>query len=278
MKPVEPIQTVELFQQIHDELLTLLRGLSANDWQRPAVGAWTVKDVVAHLLDGDIRRLALQRDQAPPVPPDQLMASYQDLVAFLNQLNADWVRAMRRLSPRLLIEFLALTGPQVGELFAALDLHGPALFGVAWAGEEQSENWFDLAREYTEKWHHQQQIREAVGAPGLTSRRWLFPVLDTFLRGLPHTYRDLVAPEGTQLLFTVTGAAGGQWTLQREASAWQLYSGAGDQAVCEARLDQDTAWRLLTKGLSREIAAARIEFVGEAAYGEPLLGMLAVMA
>ena len=32
--------------------------------------------------------------------------SYQDLVAFLNWLNADWVKAMRRFSPRLLIEFL----------------------------------------------------------------------------------------------------------------------------------------------------------------------------
>jgi hypothetical protein len=188
------------------------------------------------------------------------------------------VRALRRLSPRLLIDFLALTGPQVGELFASLDPYGPALFGVAWAGEEQSENWFDIAREYTEKWHHQQQIREAVGAPSLTSRRWLFPVLDTFLRGLPHTYRDLAASDGTQVLFTITGEAGGQWTLQREAGAWQLYAGAGEQAICEARLDQDTAWRLLTKGLSREAAAARIEFVGEAAYGQPLLGMLSVMA
>lgn len=279
MKPVEPIYVAELLPAIHAELLALLNGLQAEDWQRPTVaGAWTVKDLVAHLLDSDVRRLALQRDHVAPVAPEQPITSYQDLVGFLNQLNADWVRALRRLSPRLLIEFLALTGPEVGELFAQLDPHGPALFGVAWAGEMASENWFDIAREYTEKWHHQQQIREAVNAPPLTSRRWLFPVLDTFLRGLPHTYRAVAAPDGTQLRFTITGAAGGQWTLQREAAQWKLYVGASATPVCEAELDQDCAWRLLTKGLSREAAQARITFHGEEKFGEPLLGMLAIMA
>jgi hypothetical protein len=33
---------------------------------------------------------------------------------------------------------------------------------VAWAGEAESKNWFHVARDYSEKWHHQQQIREAV--------------------------------------------------------------------------------------------------------------------
>jgi hypothetical protein len=43
-------------------------------------------------------------------------------------------------------------------------------------------------------------------------------------------------------------------------------------------MDQDVAWRLLTKGLSREEAAARIEIIGDHRLGEPIQGMLAVMA
>jgi len=43
-------------------------------------------------------------------------------------------------------------------------------------------------------------------------------------------------------------------------------------------MDQDTAWRLLTKGLSRDEAAARVEFTGNATLGQPILGMLSVMA
>jgi len=284
MKPVEPIFVAELFCRIHGELLSLLGNLSGDDWNKPtAARAWVVKDIVAHLLDSDIRRLSYQRDKAPMIPPESPIApsapeGYRDLVGFLNQLNADWVRAAKRISPRLLIEFLEVTGAQVCELFKSLDPFAPALFGVAWAGEQESQNWFDVAREYTEKWHHQQQIRDAVGAPALTGREWLFPVLDTFLRGLPHTYRDTQADEGACVAFIVAGEAGGVWTLNRESGEWKLYAGEGADAVCEVRMDQDAAWRLLTKGLSQEEAAVRIEIIGDTRLGKPILGMLAVMA
>ena len=279
MKSVEPIFITELFCWIHGELLSLLRNLSNDDWSKPtAARQWTVKDVAAHLLDSDVRRLSYQRDKAPMAPPEAPVESYRDLVDFLNRLNADWIRAARRISPRLLIEFLEVTGAQVCELFKSLDPFAPALFGVAWAGERESQNWFDIAREYTEKWHHQQQIRDAVGAPALTNRKWLFPVLDTFLRGLPHTYRETQADEGLSVAFIIAGEAGGAWTLRREGGSWSLYTGEGEGAACEVRMDQDAAWRLLTKGLSQEEAAARIEIIGDDRLGKPILGMLAVMA
>jgi uncharacterized protein (TIGR03083 family) len=278
MKLVEPIFVTELFCQIHGELLSLLRNLPDDDWDKPtAARQWTVKDIAAHLLDSDVRRLSYQRDKAPMVPPEAPIENHRDLVNFLNQLNADWVRAARRISPRLLIEFLEITGTQVCELFKSLDPFAPAMFGVAWAGERESQNWFDVAREYTEKWHHQQQIRDAAGATPLTGRKWLFPVLDTFFRGLPHTYRETEADEGSTVLFMIAGEAGGAWTLKREGAAWALYAGR-DGAACEVRMDQDVAWRLLTKGLSREEAAARIEITGDGRLGEPVLGMVAVMA
>ena len=279
MNPVEPIFVTYIYSQLHAELIALLKSLAPDDWYKPtAAGAWKVRDIVAHLLDSNIRRLSFQRDNAPQVPPDTPINSYRDLVDFLNDLNAVWVKAAQRISPSLLMQMHELTGAQVGELFVSLDPFAPALFGVAWAGEEASANWFDVAREYTEKWHHQQQIRDAVRAKPLTERKWLFPVLDTFLRGLPHTYRNTNADEGTRLVFTITGEAGGAWTLQREGAAWTLYAGSGENAACDIRLDQDTAWRLLTKGLSREAAAAHVSISGQQEFGEPLLGMLAVMA
>src|SRR5262245_19781838 len=279
MKPIEPIFLTELFAEVHDELLTLLKSLHAEDWDKPtAAGAWTVKDIVAHLLDTDIRRLSFQRDRIRLTPPDRPIETYRDLVGFLNQLNADWVKAAKRLSPRLLIEFLAITGPHVAELFRSLDPFAPANFSVAWAGEAQSPNWFDIAREYTEKWHHQQQIRDAAGAPAITGRKWLFPVLDTFFRGLPYTFRETSASDETQIVIRVTGEAGGDWTVRREDGAWKLYAGAGISPQCTVTMDQDTAWRLLTKGLSKDQAASRITIAGEPGLGQPILGMLSVMA
>ena len=279
MKPVEPIFVADLFGEIHEELLMLLRGLSADDWYKPTVaGNWQVRDIAAHLLDSDIRRLSFQRDNAPQVPPDKPIESYADLVGFLNQLNADWVKAAKRISPQLLIEFLSITGAEVTKLFKSLDPYSPALFGVAWAGEESSLHWFDVAREYTEKWHHQQQIRDAVGAPALYSRKWLHPVLDAFVRALPVNYKNTQAALGTQISFVITGEAGDVWTLVKVVDGWQLFAGIADNVVCRIEFSQDTAWRLMTKGLSRDQAAKRISITGTESFAEPLLGTLAVMA
>ncbi len=277
LSPVEPILIAELLPELHAELVTLLRGLATEQWASPTVaGKWTVRDVAAHLLDTDIRRLSFQRDQV--LLPTASIRDYRDLVAFLDRLNADWIEAARRISPRLLVEFLELTGPEVCALFRSLNPHESAIFPVAWAGDHESPNWFDIAREYTEKWHHQQQIRDAVRAQGLTGRRWLFPVLDTFMRGLPHRYRETPAEEGTRISFHVSGEAGGDWTLIREPLSWRLYAGSDSRADSRVETDQDTAWRLLTKGLSSEAAALRTRASGRVELGQPFLGMLAVMA
>lgn len=279
MKPVEPIFVADLFGELHEELLALLCGLSQDDWYKPTVaGSWLVRDIVAHLLDSDIRRLSFQRDQAPMVPPDKPIASYADLVGFLNQLNADWVKAAKRISPPMLVEFLSITGREVTKLFQSLDPFALALFGVAWAGEETSANWFDVAREYTEKWHHQQQIRDAVDAPALYARKWLHPVLDAFVRALPVNYKNTLAAPGTQISFVITGEAGDVWTLVRRSEDWQLFAGVADNVACRIEFDQDTAWRLMTKGLSRDAAAKRMAVSGEEKFVEPLLSTLAVMA
>ena len=278
MEALERIETAHLFPGLHAELIKLLTGLSAQDWDKPTVCAgWAVRDIAAHLLDGDIRKLSFLRDGLQPPPPRSPIEDYRDLVNFLNGLNAEWVQAARRISPRLLVDLLAVTGPQVSAYLASLDPEAPAHFPVGWAGEEASQNWFDIGREYTERWHHQQQIRDAVGAPGLTSCHWLYPVLAIFIRALPFTYRETVAEPGQTILVRITGEAGGEWPLVRGAEAWTLFSGVAD-AVTRVTLNQDTAWRLFTKGLSSAEATRRVQIEGDTRLGKPFLATLAVMA
>ena len=51
--PPIPIVTLPLFPELDRLLLELLRGLPPADWQRPTLARqWSVKDIVAHLLDG----------------------------------------------------------------------------------------------------------------------------------------------------------------------------------------------------------------------------------
>ncbi len=273
------IATAHLYQPLHDELLALLRSLESSGWSKPTVcGGWTVQDIAAHILDTQVRILSMGRDGLQPAPPDPPIESYGGLVGFLNRLNADWIRATRRMSPQVLIDLLAVTGPQLSAYVTSLDPDAPALFPVAWAGEDRSANWFDIGRNYTEYWHHQQQIRDAVGKPGLTGRVWLHPVIALFLRALPRAYAGVVAAQGVQIRIEVTGEAGGVWVLTRGLGGWELADGLEDRPEASVRLDDDTAWRFLTKGLSVDEARPRIRFEGDPMLAEPFLGALAVMA
>jgi uncharacterized protein (TIGR03083 family) len=273
------IETANLYAPLDEQLIRLLEGLTPEDWRKPTVcHSWSVRDIAAHLLHGDIRRLSFARDQLETPPTDLPIASYAGLVSFINRLNEDFVGVARLLSTRLLIDFLRLTGPQVSAHLATLDMMAPSRFSVAWAGEEVSCNWFGVARDYTERWHHQEQIRDGVGAPPLTSAYWLSPVLETFMRALPHTYRNVEGAEGAAVVIHIEGEAGGLWTLVRTAGNWRLFNGEQQNAATRIALDQDTAWRHFTKGLPTGEATRRIHIAGDERLGQPYLGSLAVMA
>jgi uncharacterized protein (TIGR03083 family) len=268
---------LDRFAPLHAELMRLLRGLSPVDWSRPtACALWSVGDIAAHLLDDDLRRLSFDRDRQPP--PAGGPVSGAELVALVNRMNAEWVAVARRMSPRVIVDLLELTGPWVVELFRTRDPFAPAFWSVTWAGEQTSAHWFDVGRDYTERWLHQQQIRDAVGAPPLTGREWLHPVLDLFVRALPFTYRETSARPGTAVGVAIEGASGGEWTLRREAERWTLYAGAAPGSAATVRMSDDTAWRLFSKGIKGEAARSRVTIAGDQALGAVALSALAVLA
>lgn len=273
-----PIQTIHLFPMLDRKLLDLLRSLTIDEWMKPTrAKLWNVKDIASHLLDGNIRTLSISRDKFFGEKAEAIH-DYQDLVNFLNQLNADWVKATKRISPETLISLLEITGTAFYEHIKSLDPFSTAVHPVSWAGEEESKTWFHIAREYTEKWHHQQQIREAVNKPGIMSRDLYFPVLDTFIRALPYTYRHVSAQPGTCIQITVSGEAGGSWFLQRTESSWQLHVQPDKVPNAIVSMDEDIAWKLFTKGLSRVEAEVALHIDGERSLGESVARAVAVMA
>lgn len=293
LKAPAPLDTAPLFPGLHAELIALLRGLAPEDWNRPTLApAWRVRDVASHLLDTSLRRLSMGRDRHRPPPPAEPIDTYPALVGFINRLNADWLQATARLSPRLLTDLLGIVQPQVAAFFATLDPLAPAPISVAWAGESTSANWFDVGREYTEWWHHQAQIRDAVGATPLNARVWLHPFLDISVRGLPYAYRTLDAPAGTTLALRITGDAGGSWCLRREpdgasgadathadavGSGWTLLEGDAPDADARVELEADAAWRLLFNALPTGAAQRELRIEGDARIAAPLLQARSVM-
>jgi hypothetical protein len=234
-------------------------------------GRWLVRDVVAHLLDSTLRRLSFHRDGMTPPPPPRPIESERDFVDFINDLNAQWVAALTRLSPRVLTDLYERASRDAADWFESLSLDAPALFPVSWAGEQASAGWFDLGREFTELWHHQQQIRMAVGANDLEDPRYLRAVLDVAMRGLPHALRAVAASAGESLALEVAGASGGSWTLTRDETKWTLWRGEPPTATARIRLSDDTAWQLLFNALSPTDAERAINIEGRVELGRAIL-------
>ncbi len=272
-----PLSTTHLFPLLDEKLLSLLRSLSDEEWNAPTIAKkWTVKDIAAHLLDGNVRTLSFSRDKHRLPPP--AADSYRELVEYLNELNAGWVQAHRRMSPALLTELLEITGRRFCEHISSLDPFDEAIFPVAWAGEEVSYNWFHIAREYTEKFIHQQQIRDAVKKTGLMTRELFYPFIDTFMYALPHTYRNISTADGVNVRITVTSEIGGDWYLCRREGKWQLAKEMQSQVAAQLLIDPDTAWKLFSKGISPREAKEKTALTGQTELAEPALHMIAVMA
>jgi hypothetical protein len=186
-------------------------------------------------------------------------------------LNAQWVATARRLSPRVLTDLYERASGEIADWFESQSLDAPALFAVSWAGEQVSANWFDIGREFTELWHHQEQVRMAVGADSLPDARYLHAVIDIAVRGLPHAYRSVVAEPGQTVVIDVTGPAGGRWTLVREGDRWTLAQGEPGFETARIRLDENAAWKLLFNALPEAALTHAVSVTGSAELAGAML-------
>jgi uncharacterized protein (TIGR03083 family) len=274
--PLGPIHAVDAIVETDARLLELLDTLSPADWDQPTiVPRWRVRHVAGHLLDTALRRLTIVRDGVAVERPAS--GSAADVRTFVDRLNAEGVAVYGRLSPAVVATLMRAAVADLHHHLRGLDPDGPATFAVGWAGEDQSANWFDIARELTERWHHQQQIRLALDRPGLLEPPLYRPVLDTFLRVLPHAYRTMAAAPDTQIDVVVPGASGGVWRLYRGPARWVLTADAVAVPAARVTIPEDIAWRLFTKGLPRAEAATLVTIEGDRALGSPVLDAVAIV-
>jgi uncharacterized protein (TIGR03083 family) len=272
----EPILCAHLLRRVDEKLIDLLGSLEPDEWNVQTIAPrWKVRDVAAHLLDTALRKLSLVRDSCYVEVVS--IQSPQDQIAFVNRLNLEGVTVYRRLSPPVLIDMMKIACEQSADFHESLDPFAPATFAVSWAGEATSLNWFDTARELTERWHHQQQIRLATSRPGIMTPELCHPVLDCFVRGLPYVYRGVDAPEGTIIQLKISGECGGRWILSKGANAWNFISQPAEDFASRVTIPQELAWRLFTKGIKRDSARAQIEFEGNRDLGERILNLTAIV-
>jgi uncharacterized protein (TIGR03083 family) len=211
-----PVDLRSRFAPQRDGLLALLASLDAADWQRPtACTGWSVADLAAHVLGDVVGRASGHAAPAGPRP-----AAGEPLPVFIDRINEEWVAAWRRADPRLVVSCLRAVGPDHDAVWMRQDLFDDSV-GVSWAGIDPAPLWFDAARDLTEYWVHERQIRDAVGRP-VHDPAALATVLDVFVRGLPYTLArsEPLGVTGFRLVADVPGAS---WALSSEPDGrWRV--------------------------------------------------------
>jgi uncharacterized protein (TIGR03083 family) len=276
--PLKVTDTRSKFRPLCREIVALLRTLHSDDWERPTMaGAWRVRDVVAHMCDTALRRLSLHRDQRMPASGPRGTGE-RDLTLFINELNATWIRAAERFSPRVLTELYAHASGDLVAFIETLDPLAEAMLPVSWAGQSASPQWLDIGREFTEIWHHGSQIREAVGAGPFRDSSWLRDVLQISMHALPPAYRAVQPPqEDMSVVIEITGRASGVWTLRRIDHAWDIDEGASSTPAATIAMSDETAWRLFFNALSPNQAQSSIALGGNLDLARPIFDARAVI-
>lgn len=268
------IEARAVLRRDREHLLELLRALPPEAWERPTVCApWRVRDVVAHVLGDDLGRLSRTRDghDDGERPHDG-----EPFATFLARLNQRWVEACAGRSPAVLLEQLAATTPAVLAFWENLDL---TRLGepVTWAGPQPAPRWLDCARDFTEYWTHQRQIRDAVEAPHHDDLGIDHLALETFLRAVPHALRDLDPNPGTTATVVVTGPAGGRWNWAHSKNGWIPTEDPPSQATATVTVDQETLWRLCTRGIDPPTARTRARTVGPPRITDALTALVSII-
>lgn len=243
-----PVDVTPLFMAERTKLLDLLGGLTERDWQRPTpCPEWTVFGLACHLLGGDLGFLARRRDHYHGTPPPDGV-SEPELIAWLDDLQVEWVRAARRLSPRLVVELLAWTAPKLIEtLQAESPQDGSAR--VSWAGPQPVPVWLDQLRELSEYWIHRQQLLQALDRPSDLDPVALRPILLAMRWAYPYRLGGVAAADGDTVRIVITGPVTEAWFLVASGDSWDFHMEPGPRTVATLSMTTDQAWRLLSNNL-----------------------------
>ena len=203
--------------------------------------------IAGHLLGNDLGVLSRQRDEHFGTSPPKHLGE-KEFIAWIDDLQLQWVEAARRISPRLIIDLLSWTGPQMVDLLAHQDpLERSAI--VEWAGPSRVPIWLNQVRELSEFWIHRQQIREALGDAADLKADLLKPILSGLRWAYPFRLDNGSAEPGDTVTIAVSGPISVEWHLVKGERGWDFQL-VPEQVVARLSLTTDEAWRLLTNNLS----------------------------
>jgi uncharacterized protein (TIGR03083 family) len=264
--PKEPVIAALVEEwTILDHLLT---GLSPDQWTRPTgLPGWRVTDVVAHLI-GTEAMLAGENAPTTDVDVKALPHVRNDVAAF----NEQWVQALRDEPPAaMLARFREITARRGGllEQMPQSEFDAPS-----WTPAGQGTYARFMQIRIYDCWMHEQDIRDAIGAPGNEDGPVAEAALDEVARVLGYIVgKRAAAPDGATVLIDLTGPLQRQLAVAVNGRARLVAEPAGPPT---ATLHMPSPLFLrLCGGRTHEAAHSGVDLDGDRTLAQRVLDNLA---
>ena len=214
----EPV--IDALTEVWASVVAACAQLDAGQWQLGTdCPGWSVKDNLSHLIG--IERMLLG-DQAPPALTE-VPAHVRNPFGALNEA---WVGARRGApGPEVLAEFVDTTNRRIDALSA---MTTDEFDVVGWSPVGDAPYREFMATRVLDTWAHEQDIRRALGRPGGRNGAGEREVLDRCEQTMPYVVGKKVAPpDGTSVLFAVTGVLGRQIVVSVDGGRASLSAAVG---------------------------------------------------
>ena len=267
----EPV--IEELTEVWASIVTACEQLDDEQWNRATdCPGWTVKDQVSHLIG--IEQMLL----GEPSPPQIDVVPVHVLNPF-GEMNEAWVEARRGVpGPEVLAEFVAASDRRVDALTA---MDGAQFDTVGWSPVGDVPYREFMVTRILDSWAHEQDIRRALDRPGGRNGAGERVVLDRCERTMPYVVGKRVAPpDGTSVLFAVTGAMGRHLLVAVGGGRASLQAAPpADPPSVTITTDQEAFWRRCFGRVTPDelIDSGSVSVVGDGPLGRRVLAAMAFM-
>lgn len=230
---------VEKLEMVFRSLDDLCSTLTPEEWATETeCPGWSVQDNLSHIIGTE--SMILGRPAPEHDPGDKPWV--RNPIGAGNEIHVDYRRSWP--PEKVLDEYREVTGERI-KAVQALDDAG--LAAESWTPIGQGTVADLLAIRTMDIWVHEQDIRRAIGRPGSLDGPVAEHAFDRHATALPFVVGKKVSPpEGTMVVFEVTGPAGGTVAVGTDGKRASRLDAAPDDPTVRLSMDLETFNRLCT--------------------------------
>jgi uncharacterized protein (TIGR03083 family) len=265
-------ELVDKMERVWQSIAQLCASLDEGQWRLPTdCPGWSVQDQLSHLVGSESRLLGLPAPDHTPANTDHI----RNDSGLRNEVVVDWRRSWP--GARVLEEFREVTTQRLAALRAMTEADFDADTQTP-IGPGKVRDLIQI-RVY-DAWVHEQDMRRAVGQPGHLTGPVAEHAVGRTALAMPYVVgRKVQPPDGTTVVFQVSGEAGDTLPVEMRDSRGHRLDGVPEAPTVRLDMDVET---FICLGCGRWDPAAALEsgkinIQGDRALGETVVAQMNIM-